>query len=133
MKWILLVASLVFLVCLVPSISIAQEPDFDSDGVEDAFDNCSIAVNTGQDDTDGDFCGNLCDADYDNSGIVGFSDFGRFANNCFAFPGEPDELVCHVEPIPNCTCGFADFGFFAGAFGKAPGPSGTTPGTTACP
>jgi hypothetical protein len=40
-------------------------------------------VNWGQDDTDGDDCGNLCDADYNNDGIVGFPDFGIFLGLCF--------------------------------------------------
>ncbi len=133
MKWIALAASLGMLVWLVPSISIAQEPDIDEDGVEDYLDNCSEAVNWGQDDTDGDYCGNLCDADYNNDGIVGFPDFGIFLQRCFKFGPFANEVVCHHEPIPGCTCGFPDFGFFVSKFARAPGPSGTTPGTTACP
>ena len=45
--------------------------DSDLDGVEDEFDNCSDVVNYGQDDTDGDDCGNSCDADYNDDGVVG--------------------------------------------------------------
>jgi hypothetical protein len=103
--------------------------DDDGDGVGDAIDNCSEDFNTGQDDTDADDCGNICDADYDQSGIVGFSDFGQFV----AAFGSTDEEKCHVEPIPGCTVGFTDFGAFVGLFGRTPGPSGTTAGTTACP
>ncbi len=99
------------------------------DGVSDPIDNCVESCNPGQDDTDADDCGNLCDADYDNDGIVGFPDFGQFA----AAFGTTDEEKCHVEPIPGCTVGFPDFGFFATSFGLPPGPSGTTAGTTACP
>jgi hypothetical protein len=94
-----------------------------------SIDNCLDASNLGQDDTDRDDCGNLCDADYDNNGIVGFPDFGQFVG---AF-GTNDEEKCHNEPIPGCTVGFADFGFFVSAFGSPPGPSGTTAGTIACP
>jgi hypothetical protein len=105
-------------------------PDFDGDGVGDIFDNCSERVNPAQDDTDGDDCGNLCDADYDNSGTVGFGDFGFFVQ-CYA---TTNELCQHVEPIGGGrTTGFADFGFFTAHFGTVPGPSGTTAGTTACP
>ena len=104
-------------------------PDSDGDGVSDSSDNCSDAANPGQDDTDGDDCGNLCDADYDNNGSHGFTDFGLFAP---AF-GTNDEEMCHIEPIPGCTVTFADFGFYLGNFGGIPGPSGTTAGTIECP
>ena len=80
-------------------------------------------------DTDGDDCGNLCDADYDQNGTTGFPDFGEFTA---AFSSN-DEEKCHFEPIPGCTVGFPDFGFFTAHFSAAPGPSGTTAGTTACP
>jgi hypothetical protein len=108
---------------------VFPHPDFDGDGVRDIFDNCSEIPNPAQDDTDADDCGNLCDADYDNSGTVGWVDFGIFGQ-CFQ---SDNELCQHVEPIGDRAVGFADFGFFAGAFGSAPGPSGTTAGTTACP
>jgi len=104
-------------------------PDFDGDGIADGIDNCSEAQNAAQDDTDADDCGNLCDADYDNSGVVGFSDF--FLQSA-AFGGS-NQLYCNTEPVPGCAVGFDDFFFLAGAFGGAPGPSGTTAGTTACP
>lgn len=109
--------------------AVAAMVDGDSDGIVDMLDNCSDNPNTDQDDTDNDSCGNLCDADYGNSGTVGFADFLQFAG---AF-GTTDEEKCHVEPIPGCTVGFPDFLFFAGAFGGVPGPSGPTAGTTACP
>ncbi len=102
--------------------------DFDADGIADVNDNCSEAVNPSQDDTDGDQCGNLCDADYDNSGTVGFGDFGLFTQN-FA---TNNALYNHTEPVSDLV-GFGDFGFFSANFGTRPGPSGTTPGTTACP
>jgi hypothetical protein len=102
--------------------------DLDLDGVEDNFDNCSEASNPNQDDTDADDCGNLCDADYDNNGVVGFGDFG-FYTDCF---GKINPLCDHTEPIGD-TVGFADFGFFMANFGGVPGPSGTTAGTIPCP
>jgi hypothetical protein len=86
-------------------------------------------VNTAQDDTDGDNCGNVCDADYDDSGFVGYPDFGEFA----AAFGSTDMEKCHVEPIPGCQVSLLDFGFFVTSYQTTPGPSGTTAGTTACP
>jgi hypothetical protein len=129
MMWIRIAASLAICALLVPAISIAQEPDEDIDGVSDQIDNCSRVINWDQDDSDADDCGNLCDADYDNDGSVGFPDFLQFAS---AF-GSNDEDKCHVEPIYSRIVGFPDFFFFINSFGKAPGPSGTTAGTTACP
>ena len=117
--------ALAFLLWAAPTSAL----DFDGDGVEDALDNCSEAPNPAQDDTDSDDCGNVCDADYDDSGIVGFGDFSRFA---VAF-GSNDEEKCHIGTIPGCTVGFPDFTYYQGAFGNPPGPSGTTAGTTACP
>jgi len=104
--------------------------DTDGDGVLDGNDNCSLAVNPAQNDTDGDFCGNLCDADYDQTGSPGFPDFGAFSANF----GSTNQLYMHIEPISGArSVGFPDFGFFSANFGVVPGPSGTTPGTAACP
>ena len=104
-------------------------PDFDADGVADALDNCSEDTNPAQDDSDGDDCGNLCDADYDQTGIVGFLDIFKFGAE-FA-GGNP--IFCHIPPIPGCVVGFPSLGFLIAHFSDAPGPSGTTLGTTACP
>jgi hypothetical protein len=103
--------------------------DSDGDGVYDVQDNCLDVSNAEQADTDEDDCGNLCDADYDNNGSFGFTDFGLFVPTF----GTDDEEMCHIEPVSGCTVTFADFGFYLGNFGGIPGPSGTTPGTTACP
>ena len=105
--------------------------DFDADNVGDTGDNCSERANPAQDDTDGDDCGNLCDANYRQNGIVAFGEIGAFTANF----GTANQVFMHVEPInaPGRLVGFADFGFFVNNFGKVPGPSGTTAGTTACP
>jgi len=128
MRLTVFAAMFAFLLWGAPAFA-GSAPDFDGDGISDGIDNCSTAGNTDQDDTDGDDCGNLCDADYDQSGVVGLGDYGLFG---VAFGGS-DSLYCHTEPNPPCSVGLDDFGFFGAAFGGAPGPSGTTPGTTACP
>ena len=122
-----LAMALVFLLCAVP----ASAADFDGDGVEDALDNCSEVPNPYQVDTDSDDCGNVCDADYDNSGVAGHPDWFEFI---LAF-GTVDPEKCHFEPISaGCIPGLSDFNFWiANGFESVPGPSGTTAGTTACP
>jgi hypothetical protein len=137
MRLTVFAATLAFLLWGTPAFA-GTAPDFDSDGVGDDIDNCSDDSNPAQDDTDLDQCGNICDADYDNDGAVGFADFGEFS---IAFATN-DEEKCHEDPavppapgpgVAGCTVGFADFGIFANLFGTTPGPSGTTSGTAACP
>ncbi len=128
MKRTLLAATMALLLWGMPALG-GPLPDSDGDGVSDVDDNCSDDINPGQDDTDGDDCGNLCDADYDQSGVVAIPDFGGFVG---AFATN-DEQKKHFEPVPGGTVAIPDFGFFVGAFGGIPGPSGTTAGTTACP
>ena len=129
-------ASLLFTVgALVTGLILAREAhaqctDSDGDGVCDVSDNCLGFPNPFQDDTDFDHCGNLCDADYNDSGRVGMADFNEFRT---AFLMTGDEEKCHVEPIFGCTVGFPDFTIFASLFHGIPGPSGSTAGTTACP
>jgi hypothetical protein len=116
-------------------------PDFDGDGIGDSLDNCSQRVNPDQVDTDADDCGNVCDADYNQSGIVDIGDFGAFSQNfgCFCLLCCECPCACALyQHTPPIGCGgtsvsIGDFGFFAQNFGTHPGPSGTTAGTTACP
>ena len=104
-------------------------PDTDLDTVIDCEDNCSDDANASQTDTDGDDCGNRCDADFDQSGgVVGFADFGKFGAGC----GGSSALYELDEP-PAPPVGFSDFGRFGALFSAVPGASGTTAGTTVCP
>jgi hypothetical protein len=103
--------------------------DNDGDTVLDCNDNCSNDINASQFDADSDFCGNRCDADFDQSGgVVGFPDFGSFGGGF----GKVSPIHELDEP-PTPPVGFTDFGRFGALFGKAPGPSGSTPGTLQCP
>ena len=77
MRLTVFAATLAFLLWGTPAFA-GTAPDYDSDGVGDQIDNCSEDVNTGQDDTDVDDCGNICDADYDDTGSWDFPDFGEF-------------------------------------------------------
>jgi hypothetical protein len=130
MRLTIFAATFAFLLWGTPAFA-GSNPDQDLDGVGDVIDNCSEHPNPVQDDTDGDMCGNLCDANYDQGGNVGFGDFGAFTNSGF---GTTDELYMHTEPVGGGRLvGFGDFGFFTQNFATVPGPSGTTSGTTACP
>jgi hypothetical protein len=135
MRLTVFAATLAFLLWGTPAFA-GTAPDDDGDGISNGLDNCSDDVNPFQDDTDGDDCGNLCDANYDQGGLVGLGDFGTFVG---AF-NTASENQCHFEatgpPGPvagNCLVGLDDFGYFVGVFNTAPGASGTTDGTTACP
>ena len=129
MKLIVLAATLVLLVFgISPAFAGTVDADSDGDSIDDFSDNCSDAFNPAQDDTDGDSCGNICDANYSQSGVVGFPDFGAFTG---AF-GTATPNIRLLEPGSGIV-GFPDFGAFTGLFGAAPGPSGSTTGTTACP
>jgi hypothetical protein len=131
MKRTLVAATLALLLWGMPALA-GPQTDTDLDGVLDSSDNCSDVANPAQDDTDGDFCGNVCDTDYNQSGTITFADFGQFTAN-YASTGHA--LQQHVEPIsPARIVGFADFGRFTASYaGPPPGPSRTTAGTTACP
>jgi hypothetical protein len=126
MRATVFVAAITFSLWGTPAFAL----DFDGDGVADMVDNCSEDVNSLQDDTDGDYCGNLCDADYDQTGIVGFPDLLEFGA---AFGTSGNEEKCHTEPIPGCIVDLSDLNFIFSNAGSTPGPSGTTVGTTACP
>ena len=128
MRLTVFAATLAFLLWGTPAFA-GTNPDFDADGVGDTIDNCSEVANAVQDDTDGDLCGNVCDADYDDSGVVAILDFGAFGT---AF-GTTDEEKIHQGIIPGSTVSILDFGVFGTLFNSVPGPSGTTTGTTACP
>ena len=108
-----------------------DQADLDLDAVGDVCDNCLERPNPAQDDCDDDYCGNLCDCDYDQDGVCGFSDWGAYSQSYGRYDSTCQQ---HIEPIsPDRVVGFGDFGFFSANFGSVPGPSGTTPGTVACP
>ncbi len=52
--------------------------DSDGDGIADSQDNCSQTSNLGQQNTDNDAYGNMCDSDLDNDGFVGPNDYNIF-------------------------------------------------------
>lgn len=111
--------------------TLAEEcvsPDSDGDTINDCADNCILVANPDQDDSDGDSCGNLCDADFDQDSIVGFSDMGALSANI----GTANANVDLTEPVGD-EITMADTEALSALFGSPAGPSGTTTGTDACP
>ena len=96
--------------------------DGDADGVSDAADNCLAVPNPAQVDSDGDGCGNACDADYDQSGMVDSADFNFFRSVMGRRNGEADFRVGADHNADGRISG-ADFIVFRKCMNRAPGPS----------
>ncbi len=93
------------------------DPDSDGDGVTDDIDNCTLAPNVAQTDSDGDNIGNVCDADLNNDCIVNALDLGTFRSVFFSANADAD---LNGDGIVNAL----DLGVFKGLFFGVPGPSG---------
>ncbi len=86
----------------------------------DAVDNCITAPNPDQDDSDGDLCGNRCDADYDQDNRVGILDFSTFSS---CFNGAVQGICDHTPESLDGAISIEDFGAFRQQFlAGVPGP-----------
>jgi len=100
--------------------------DTDSDGVPDAFDNCSAVANgplsggcSAQQNADGDAFGDACDADYDQSSTVNVLDFGTFFTSFLTGSPEGGGEDHNCDGAVNVL----DFGsFFTMFLSGVPGP-----------
>jgi hypothetical protein len=123
MKYNLIALACAFLLAAGLSFSVTAGPaqDADTDGVPDSSDDCVVVPNADQADSDQDGYGNKCDADYDNTGLVGTTDFGVFKTAWNTSSPTYNEQTDH-----DCTglVGTTDFGIFKSAWNSAPGPSG---------
>lgn len=95
-------------------------PDSDQDGVDDLQDNCLLAANPGQLDTDADGFGNRCDADLNQSGFTNFADLALFRNDFFS-----NNLNSDLDGDGSVT--FSDLAIFKTLFGSPPGPAAPVP------
>jgi hypothetical protein len=100
--------------------------DADGDGVVDVCDDCLLAPDPDQTDTDGDLFGNACDADYDQDGVVGGTDFNILRAAFGSALGAPN-YDARCDSNDDDVIGGADYNFFRQAIGKPPGPSGLLP------
>jgi hypothetical protein len=100
--------------------------DTDADGLYDDADNCILAANPSQADSNGDGFGNACDLDLDDDGVVGLPDYGTlmgaFGRSC----GDPAWNPA-ADVNDDCVVGLLDFGALLTSFGTPPGPSALVP------
>lgn len=101
---------------LVRAIPLSAAYDADDDGVANDVDNCLAAANPLQRDTDGDGFGNLCDADFNNDGVVNFVDLGQMKAVFFSNDADAD---LNGDGFVN----FGDLGIMKLRFFLPPGPS----------
>jgi len=99
----------------------APVSDLDTDGVLDALDNCTLVKNADQRDTNGDGYGNLCDADFNNNGVVDSND-GAMLKAAFGSSDFPDR-----DLNGNGVVDSNDGARLKARFGLPPGPSGLGP------
>ncbi|MEL7449469.1 MAG: M14 family zinc carboxypeptidase [Pseudomonadota bacterium] len=91
--------------------------DSDSDGIADGADNCVLAPNPDQRDTNGDGYGNLCDADLNDDDVVNFADLGVM-KAAFFTAGDTD-----TDLDGDQMTDFADLALMKSQFFTSPGPS----------
>ena len=114
-----------------------SSPDSDSDGVPDAFDNCSSTANgpllaapatcNTQQDYDSDGYGQPCDSDINNDGGVGLDDVNAVLGAQGAGAGNASDLNC------DGGVGLDDANVVLGSQGSTPGPSGLSCAGTGSP
>jgi len=79
-------------------VRITYRLDTDTDGIADAFDNCPLAANPGQQNFDGDAEGDTCDPDDDNDTFADFADCRPLDPTLWAAPGESPVTVDYLDP-----------------------------------
>jgi hypothetical protein len=107
----------------------------DGDGVEDFFDNCYLSSNADQKDVDHDGCGNPCDSDANNDGLVNALDLTAFKATYLKAEGNPG-YNANYDATCDGLVNALDLTVFKANYLKAAGPSGfpaAQRNTTACP
>lgn len=102
------------------SFSCVACVDGDGDGVCSATDNCTQVANANQRDADGDGIGSLCDADFNQDGVVNFADLARMRT---AFFGNDPAVDLNGDGVVN----FADLAILRIGMFKPPGPAAAAP------
>jgi len=95
----------------------------DGDGIEDFFDNCYLDANADQKDFDHDGCGNPCDSDGNNDGVVSSSDLSAFKATYLKGEGQPG-YNANYDATCEGVVNSADLSIFKGNYLQLTGPSG---------
>lgn len=118
--------SILIITTLFWSVAFSGESfDSDGDGYDDNSDNCTMVANPSQLDSDGDFNGNMCDADFNNDGTINAADLAFMRSNFFTNHREAD---LNGDRVVN----FADLSLMQGMYFSAPGPTGADPDQPPC-
>jgi hypothetical protein len=117
--------------CLVVGLPLAATAgptpggaNSDGDSVEDFFDNCYLDSNPDQKDTDHDGCGNVCDSDVNNDGLVDASDFSLFKLSYLDDGPEDPGYNVNFDTTCEGLIDGSDFSIFKGNYLLPSGPSG---------
>ena len=109
------------------------EADGDGDGICDPSDNCLSGPNHDQRDPDGDGYGAICDADFNNDGVVGNPDLIILSAAYGTVDGDP-AYDPNVDMDGDGVIAIRDYILYMQSSGQAPGPSGLScAGTEPCP
>ncbi|MFK8029096.1 MAG: choice-of-anchor tandem repeat NxxGxxAF-containing protein [Gammaproteobacteria bacterium] len=98
---------------------LSQTADTDGDSVPDSCDNCTLAQNVSQLDTNNDGFGNVCDADLNNDNIVNFIDISLFSRRFLTNDADADLNG-------DGTVNFLDYVIMGNSFLSPPGPAATS-------
>ncbi len=127
---------------LAAAAPVAALDDGDGDGVADVFDNCVLVSNPGQEDADAgsdddsslagvQHYGDVCDADLDDDGTVGASDFFGVFRPCLGADLTLRPECVKADLDGDGTVGPSDFfGVLRPALGGPPGPGTTEAGAS---
>jgi len=94
--------------------------DRENDGFADNVDNCKSTPNSSQLDSDGDGFGNMCDADFDNSGFVNVLDLAPVRQAYGSKVGDT-RFNPNVDLNGDGRINVLDLGLFRTRFGKLVG------------